>query len=144
MFEFGSGFSTLYYSKKVKSVTSVESDKGWFDKIEKSMPQNVSLTYKAPEDVTGYSEYARTSGKKFDLIIVDGLNRFECAENSIAALKEGGIIILDNSNRMEYKKIYDMLKANNFRWIDFWGVAPGSIKINCTTIFYKSSNCLSI
>src|SRR3989339_318086 len=45
IFEYGSGNSTLWYAKKVSSVTSVEHDKKWFEKIKNSMPQNVNLNY---------------------------------------------------------------------------------------------------
>ena len=34
----------------------------------------------------------------FDVIIIDGENRFECAVESINKLKEDGFIILDNSD----------------------------------------------
>jgi hypothetical protein len=144
IFEYGSGNSTLYYASKVNTVTSVESDEAWYRLIEKKMPQNVSLFYKPQNMLEQYIESCKVQAKHFDLIIVDGLSRYECAKASLQGLNDQGVVVLDNSNWSEHKKIYDLLSDNRFRFIDFWGVAPGSTKINCTTIFYRDSNCLGI
>ena len=45
IFEYGSGNSTLWYSQNTNSVTSVEHDKNWFEKISKEMPRNVTMHY---------------------------------------------------------------------------------------------------
>lgn len=37
----------------------------------------------------------------FDIIIVDGIHRVNCAYASLNKLKKGGILILDDSNRIE-------------------------------------------
>jgi hypothetical protein len=144
IFEYGSGNSTLYYASKVKSVTSVESDEGWFNFIRQKMPLNVSLFYKPAQTISEYIQLPLSQGQKYDIIIVDGLSRYECAASSIQALNDQGVLVLDNSERKEYKGIYETLKKNNFRFIDFWGVAPGSVKNNCTSIFYRDNNCLNI
>src|SRR5678815_5277967 len=35
--ELGSGRSTLWFAKRVKSLISVESDKGWFNRVQKQL-----------------------------------------------------------------------------------------------------------
>lgn len=43
VFEFGSGNSTLYWAKRVKSVISIEDDKEWYEKIKTRIPSNTTL-----------------------------------------------------------------------------------------------------
>ena len=46
IFEFGSGNSTLYFSKKVNSITSVEHNKTWYNKMSKLISPNMTLILK--------------------------------------------------------------------------------------------------
>lgn len=39
VFEYGCGNSTLWYSKRVKSIIAVENDKDWFEKIKSQLPR---------------------------------------------------------------------------------------------------------
>jgi len=41
IFEYGCGFSTLWWSPRVKHVTSVEHDLNWYQKILPQIPNNV-------------------------------------------------------------------------------------------------------
>jgi predicted O-methyltransferase YrrM len=59
-----------------------------------------------------YQNFAKDCGQKFDFIIIDSLKRFQCAKNSISALKPGGTIILDDSERKNYQKIFDFLTTD--------------------------------
>ena len=64
--------------------------------------------------------------------------------HSLEALSPIGVIILDDSERKEYSERISLLVKNNFKRIDFWGIAPGILYRKCTTIFYKNLNCLGI
>lgn len=143
LFEFGSGNSTLYFSKYVHSVTSVENNKEWYEKF-KEKPNNVTIYYKEIEYTNEYSRFTKTLDIKFDMIIIDGRNRVNCIKNSLDSLTETGVLILDDSERVDYKTAIDFLKNNGFRKIDFWGLAPGVFYKKCTTLFYKNKNCLGL
>jgi 16S rRNA A1518/A1519 N6-dimethyltransferase RsmA/KsgA/DIM1 with predicted DNA glycosylase/AP lyase activity len=41
VFEYGSGFSTLYFAERVSSVVSVEYDQQWIEKLSTNLPSNV-------------------------------------------------------------------------------------------------------
>jgi predicted O-methyltransferase YrrM len=140
--EFGSGFSTQFYAKKVDSLTSIESNEEWYNmsKANKDL-KDVQLLFKQGAH---YWECLDELAQRYDIIIVDGDERLKCAQQATKFLTEGGVIILDNSIRKDYIPIYDVLAENNFRHIDFNGVAPGSRKDNRTTVFYKADNCLGI
>src|SRR6478672_6746984 len=43
IFEWGSGNSSLYFSKKANKVTSIEHDKNWYDIVSTQLQQNQKL-----------------------------------------------------------------------------------------------------
>ena len=81
--------------------------------------------------------YSQKNHLKFDLLIVDSLKRYECAKNSFEAIKSDGYLILDDSERPNYRKIYDFLQKNNFSYQDFEGIAPAQLRIKKTTFFRR-------
>lgn len=144
IFEYGSGYSTLFYADRVSDVISVEHDEDWYLKIKSTIPENVNLHF--CELIYGgqYSQFITTIDRSFDVVIIDGRDRVNCINNSINSLSDTGVIILDNSEIIDYKPGIDFLINNGFRRLDFWGIAPGYNHKTCTTIFYKSNNCLGI
>lgn len=144
IFEFGSGNSTLFYATKVKSITTVEHDKQWFNKISKIIPENSKIIFQEADTDGDYCRCIKKTNKKFDIIIVDAVDRVNCIYNSLDSLSDNGIIILDDSERIDYKDGINFLINNNFRRLDFWGIAPGILFRKCTSVFYKKNNCLWI
>tara|TARA_B110000090_G_C13393570_1_gene450382 strand:+ start:2662 stop:3372 length:711 start_codon:yes stop_codon:yes gene_type:complete len=144
MFEYGSGNSTFYYSKKVKEVHTVEHDLGWFMKLEKAMPSNVSIKHTKLEYGGDYAKSSLNSGVKYDIVIVDGRDRVNCMINSLNAIKKNGVFILDDSERIAYKKGINELYNNGYKSIDLWGISPGLHYHKCTSIYYKNENILGI
>lgn len=143
IFEFGSGNSTKFYSKIVRSVTSVEHNKKWYDYLKDGLPDNVQLLFR---DIDGgsYKNHLKESDKKYDIIIVDGRERVECMKNCINALKPNGVIILDDSQRDKYSEGEKFILETGFKKLDFWGIAPAYFRNKSTTIYYKENNCLDL
>jgi len=144
IFEFGSGNSTLWYASKAKNIISVEHDNVWFEKIKKTMPKNVNIYYEKLLYDGEYSKFANALDRKFDIVIVDGRDRVNCMKNAINAIKENGVIVLDDSERKQYREGIDFLLNKDFKKIDFWGISPGLFYRKNTTVFYKNNNCLGI
>lgn len=144
LFEFGCGNSTLYYAGKVALVYSVEHDKLWFDKISGTLPKNTCLFFCQLEPGGDYCHYAIQTGREFDIIVIDGRDRVNCCKNSIASLKPGGIVILDDAEREKYREGVSLLENEGFKKIEFWGIAPMINYLKCTIIFYREDNCLGI
>ena len=144
IFEYGCGNSTLWYAKKVKSVTSVEHNLKWYNKIRLQLPGNCSIFYQDLEYDGRYSKFSSSLNKKFDIIIVDGRDRVNCLKSSLNALASDGIIVLDNSERPSYKEGINYIKSYQFKELDFWGIAPGITFNMSTTIFYRKNNCLNL
>ena len=134
VFEYGSGFSTLYFRNRLAEVTSVENNHLWVDKIEamSSDSTNSQILYKEGPD---YINAPLTVDQKFDLIVVDGSFRGECVKVAISALSEDGFIILDNSDG--YVKEADLLRKSGFLQIPFLGPGPMSAVLWETSLFIK-------
>lgn len=142
VFEYGTGYSTLWWSRRASAVIGCEHDPAWFQRISELAPSNVSVTLRGLEE--GYARSATDSGRKFDVIAIDGRRRVECAKNALPALSKDGIIIWDNSDRDKYNEAYDLLKRNGFGRIDFWGIGPMNVREWSTAVFYRPLNFLGI
>lgn len=144
LFEFGSGHSTLWFAQKVKSVVAVESDKVWFELVNKKLAKNSTLLYRELDKGQEYEASVKETKESYDIIIVDGSKRMECIEQSIEKLSERGVLILDDSNRLSYTPGISLMLSKGFKKIDFYGMQPVTPIMGCTTVFYKPNNCLSI
>ncbi|WP_316807675.1 FkbM family methyltransferase [Pedobacter agri] len=144
IFEYGSGNSTIFYAEKAGSVTSVEHDKNWFDKVKGSSPSNAEMIYCELQRDGEYSKKAALIGKKFDIIIVDGRDRVRCCKYSLEALSKNGVIVLDDSEREVYNPARIFLKEQGFKELSFSGISPGLFYEKATSVFYKADNCLGI
>lgn len=141
--EYGSGYSTLYFSKHCKNLISIESNVKWLEKIRKNSNKNVELLYYKLDDFN-YVNPKEIADKRFNIIIVDAEKRNSCLKNSLAYLADDGVVILDDSDRNEYNEGIEFLLNNDFQRIDFWGISPGYFNQKCTSVFYRNHNCLKI
>lgn len=141
MFEYGSGNSTLWFSQYIQHIDSVEHDKDWYHQILSKLPLNSTLYFKSLE-TDDYEKCILFTAHYYDMVLIDGRKRLECAQASVQKLKKDGVIILDNSEH--YPKIFDFLKSQGFKEITFSGLAPiVPLKTN-TSIFYRTENVLEI
>jgi FkbM family methyltransferase len=144
VFEFGSGFSTLWWAARAGTVSSVEHNPEWAAIMADRVPDNVTyrtVTLRANGD---YCRAAAASGKRYDVIVIDGRDRVNCARQTLGALKEGGVVIWDNSDRDKYAAGYQHLVDNGFKRLDFHGMGPVMARGWETAIFYRDGNCLGI
>lgn len=144
IFEYGSGSSTMFYAKRVKSVISVEHDRAWYEKIKDSKPANAELIYCDLQPNGAYAQQAATLNQPFDLIIVDGRDRVNCCRYALKALSPQGVLILDDSERDLYQPARDLMRDAGFRELSFSGISPGLFYRKATSVFYRSDNCLAI
>jgi hypothetical protein len=144
IFEYGSGNSTLWWAARTARTVSYEHDREWHKLMRDRLPPNVEYHYC---DLLPKGDYARQIERhhgEFDIVVIDGRDRVNCAMNSLPALNAGGVIIWDNTDRAEYQAGYDFLAMNGFRRIDFWGMGPINAYGWCTSVFYRANNCLGI
>lgn len=144
VFEFGSGGSTVWWSDRVAKLVSCEHDIQWYQLLKPRLPAGVEYLHFELEPGGEYSRAVQRYSQEFDIIVIDGRDRVNCARNSLRALKPDGVIIWDNSDRERYREGCDHLIASGFKRVDFGGIAPISASRSCTSIFYKPDNCLGI
>lgn len=144
LFEFGSGYSTLFFANLVARVEAVESDKSWYEKINKSIPGNVKMFFEQ-QDVNGH--YCRTilsSGSLFNIVIVDGRDRVNCVKQSVHKLTDDGVILLDDSQRDEYREVRLMMNDLGFLHLELEGLKPNGFERDSVSVFYRKKNCLGL
>lgn len=141
VFEWGSGNSTLWWSKRVKQVQAIESDLNWFQEVQTVLPDNAQISHYTSEE-----EYSKSIHKFddnfFDVIVIEGDFRNKCAQECINKLKQDGIIVFDKTDGVEFNEGVIFLHDNGFSRIDFWGMIPSYLYKNCTSIFSKNPNTL--
>lgn len=131
IFEWGSGYSSLYFARKSIQVISIEDNKEWYDKIIKKVsPPNRLLLAKKEN----YVNLIKEQNKKFDVIIIDGSLRPDCIKIAPDFLNDSGIIIVDNSDW--FKTHLKSLRDRKFIQIDFRGFGPINSYIWTTSIFF--------
>ena len=144
VFEFGSGNSTYFYAKYAGEVVSVEHDKAWYDKIVSTKPANAEMIFSELKTDGNYCRMPLSLNKLFDIIIVDGRDRVNCCKQAVNALSNGGVVVLDDSERDFYSDAVAFLKQQGFKQLAFTGISPGLFYNKATSVFYKAENCLGI
>jgi precorrin-6B methylase 2 len=150
VFEWGSGGSTLFFSRRAAHVISIEHSKEWFAVVSKALEYigvNGSCDHKLvswdmllsldgdeyqssqpnlkgktfKNYVTAIDEYDDSS---FDLIFIDGRARAACIKRSAPKLKPGGAMVVDNTEREQYASAMEVLRQSGWDRIDAVGPAP--------------------
>lgn len=145
VFEFGSGNSTLWFASQCKSVVSVEHDPAWHETMKHRVPSHAEVLLVELDDTNGYAESVKPHALDVDLILVDGRRRVECIKQILSCtLRESTVVILDNSERVEYSDGISMLTSCGYKHLEIQGLAPGHGVESSCSFFYKPSNVLDI
>ena len=144
IFEFGSGYSTLFYASRVKDICSVEHNADWYQSMSKNLPENATILYQPDNASPDYSSTIKRTSKKYDLVIVDGVDRVRCISESLPMLNEGGVLLLDDSHRQEYEPGIELGKKEGFKVLHFGGIKPAGWRYYRTSLFYQPNNCFGL
>jgi hypothetical protein len=135
VFEFGSGSSTLFWAALARRVVSVEDDAEWYRQMAPRVPGNCQLILE-----TDLGEYARAimrTGERYDVIVVDGAargkTRIKCSRTALDHLRDGGMIILDNSDWLPESA--RLLREAGLIQVDMTGFVPISSATGTTSFF---------
>jgi predicted O-methyltransferase YrrM len=135
--EFGGGQSTLWWAARADRVITQESDPAWYEQLRRQAPAN-AVVMSCRSDLGDFSVPA----EKFDVVVVDGGDRFTAARRGEPLLKPDGALIFDNSEGFWGPEgtypIIDMMRDLGYQRVDFSGYAPGVIGRHCTSIFFRS------
>jgi hypothetical protein len=155
VFEYGSGGTTLFLADRAGSVHSVEHDPDWARQTRAALDTaghsgvryelieaepGAALGYESTdESFTGmnFRRYvdalAGHPDRTLDLVIVDGRARVACIRTALPKLREGGHLMLDNSERSEYAEGVAMLEG--LERTDFRGLGPYHFELSQTTVW---------
>lgn len=123
-----------------ESRTSIET---FFKTYQPILSENAQYNYMhglINKEFAGYASLIYQALPKFyDLVVIDGMARFLCAYLTVESnkLKDNGIIILDNSDRVHYNQIQEFLNKRGFGRIDFWGTGWNNYEPWCTSFYSK-------
>lgn len=88
VFEYGCGYSTIWWRLNSRAVISIDSSEDWAKAV------------KAELRMVNFSESLMGAG--WDCIIVDAEEREKCVQNCIAYLRQGGYLIIDNYGQDDF------------------------------------------
>lgn len=144
--EYGSGGSTLFFSQRAKSVLSIEDNAKWYELVSRRLQEkavsNVTLKlhpfdFKNPLGFERSDYLNAMPEQKFDIIVVDGSEEWTqvrpvCFQKAEEHVKEGGIIVVDDSWR--YPGLRQNHHARELRI--FQSVGPCRPGVTSTDIFF--------
>ena len=133
VFEFGCGNSSLFWAQRAKEVISIEDSKMWYETIRKLKNDNQQIVL--VEEKTDYVSYITKLNRHFDIIVVDGQYRFDCANSALNCLNDNGMMILDNSDW--YPNTSELLRNHDLIEIDFSGFGPINNYTWTTSLYFS-------
>ncbi|MDG5750987.1 class I SAM-dependent methyltransferase [Qipengyuania sp. XHP0211] len=95
--EFGSGMSTAWYAARAGDVLSIERDAEWFAEVSSRLATLVNAELRLCASREAY--LAIEDDRQFDLIMIDGAWRDDCARLATQHLAPGGVIYCDNTDK---------------------------------------------
>ena len=141
VFEYGCGNSTIWFSRRVAEIISVEHDSLWAQQISPQLPSNSKIIVRDLSN--GYVEEINNHGL-FDIVIIDGRKRLECCHKCLDSLAPNGVVIWDDSNLSDFIEGRSVLSRYDFRELSFCGMVPAIFISSQTSILYRNDNCLGI
>lgn len=155
VFEYGSGASTIWLSRRAGTVHSVEHDEGWLALMQNRIAgyDGIALThmpadqnwsndpryqsYKEGYEGQSFEKYAKvitTTNQLYDLIVIDGRARAACLEAAQEHLAPGGMIVFDNTKRQRY---LDAIARSTFDVTHLPGLTPSLPYPDKTTLLQR-------
>ncbi len=134
--EFGSGQSTLWWSRRAGAVTAVEHDDDWVRRLEEAALANVTCLFAKREDIATGRDYLAVlpAEERFDVIALDGLHYHDCAAAARDLLRPGGLIVFDNADF--YPATCALLRERDFLQVDMAGFKPCHVDAQVTSLFF--------
>lgn len=154
VFEYGGGGSSIWLSDRGARLTVVEHDMDWSRRLRYVLPSEVELL-EAPPTASGTITSSRRTGffddyvkaidgypdGSFDLVIVDGRARVDCVVRAKSKVRDGGYLLLDDSDRRHYGSAHAEMSSWKEKSIS--GLKVGSGIPSTTTIWRKPPRALT-
>ena len=134
VFEWGCGYSSLWWLNRSARYWSVEPDIKWID-IVKSIVPKIQIQHKTGNEFVHAIDNVEGN---FDVIVIDGGKekgtKYRCVKLAVERLNRGGIIILDNSDR--YRQTKELLDSyEDFIPVHFNGLRSITVEAITTSCY---------
>ncbi len=128
VFEYGCGFSTIFYAKRCRFVNAIETRDEWLLRV-KNFAKDFGISAKVDvrkcHNLQHFSTEIKSFGQKsYDLIVVDSRDRMKCIEESCNFVSQTGLIVLDNSERPNLFGARNFMESQGFFSVEFSGDGP--------------------
>jgi hypothetical protein len=133
--ELGAGYSTLFWANRARWVVSLETNREWFEVLDKFRPANVEMFYceTARELVSAVDGLDRL----FAVIVIDSSKyRYDAVLSAMGKIAGGGIVVLDNADW--YPQSCRLLRDAQFEQVDFHGFGPINGYTWTTSVFFRN------
>ena len=127
VFEYGSGFSTLWWKSTGADVYGVDDSEEWhgFTKNKNTILE---------KNLDKYPYAIEKFDHRFDVIVLDGKRRYDCVKPAFKKLNRGGMIILDNSDW--YTNTKEFMDASSLSIpVHFHGFKPLHVEAETTSCY---------
>jgi hypothetical protein len=141
MIEVGSGNSTIWFSNKVRKLTSFESELSWINEIREKFNYVGEIIHHKPD-------YVFTAGDlDANIVLIDGHDRIGILETITRGIHDGRLspelIIIDNSHWFPLA-IFSALEIIDYIKIDFVGQSSPSWGDSLTSVLISRNVSLQI
>ncbi len=134
VFEWGSGASTAWLSRRAGEVVAVEHDAEWADQVRPltgpgarvltvppapASPASTARSRKPGFEDLDFGAYVAAVDDQdgvFDLVVIDGRAREACLARAVRHLAEDGLIVFDNVDRRRYRDAIAAQPGIEVRW----------------------------
>lgn len=148
VFEWGAGYSTLWWAGQSAWVRAVDHSADWVRTLADQLPAHATVVHRseqagylaALDEAAADLRAEEGSGRPwggFDAIVVDGEHRVQCLAAAPAHLAPKGIVIVDNADSPDLMAPLADLERKGFFRIDFYGLIPGFVYKNCTSVCFR-------
>ena len=144
LFEWGSGHGTLFFARLFKTVTSVEHDSTWLQYVKHRAPENVELILKRSDTDGEYCRAIKNTGLRYDCIIIDGQDRYNCIIQALQTLSDVGVVVVDDTNRDKLPQLDSLTIPQGFRRLTLSNMKPLRNSRYTATILYREKNIFGI
>lgn len=143
VYEYGSGASTFWLSRRADRVDSVEHHRGFGEMMARELAELDNVTLRIIEPVASehpvigsakegyggqdFSDYvASINGVdgEFDLVVVDGRARESCLAAALPRLAPDGLVVFDNSRRRRYQRAIESSPVTEERYLGLTPTLP--------------------
>ena len=135
IFEFGCGYSSIWWDNVDANVYGVDSNDEWINKIQSSVSGHLNI--ELANDGEEYTTSIYRHNLKYDVIVIDGMYRYDCVEPSLDCLANDGMVILDNSEWHTNTK--ELLDNSDLMPVHFHGMKPIHVDIETTSCYISSA-----